>query len=539
MNNAGGCLSSCNISDKGFGEATFLHRVTCLPSCPLYGGFGAEGFRRSSAVGHHRFWFPAKLLDSVLLTPKLAGNKEMSTSRVPLAEVTNGLRILHKQHEEKLLHLVKSSEFRGLANRADQIRYLYDQSAGLTLSDIASVFSCSNSTIYRVIHANENQQDRKCEDPLVPRRPNALLTEQEELELIHWISEQQEYGDCVTSRDVRFMAQEIYSRRTGQQITFSKHWWRSFLTRHAEKLEVTLLRSQDEDRHAVTSSSVQAYMADLLRAFQGVVDRRQILNMDETGFAVRPSKDKTKKCVTVKGHRRVPKWRDEVDASHVSLVATVNLAGESLKPFFLTVTNVGYSGSLAVLCDDFAWYKTPRGYMTHQAMIQWIDDVLEPYVHRTREQLQDPTAKIVLIMDNLRCHYNEEVRKKLSLLGNVELVWLPAHSSHLFQPLDLFPFAELKKYYARQQKQKTRPLVDGKLLRVMHAWHEASFKPNILVGWARAGIDFHRDKSRPCLDIGTFTRKCMSSCVNDADLLDIPFRLWDEENADDEQALPA
>ena len=243
--------------------------------------------------------------------------------------------------------------------------------------------------------------------------------------------------------------------------------------------------------------------------------------------------------MTVKGDRRVPKWRDEVDASHVSLVAAVNLAGESLKPFFLTVTNVGYSGSLGFLRDDFSFYKTPRGYMTQQAMMKWIDDVLEPYVHLTRQQLQNSTAKIVLIMDNLRCHCNEEVKKKLSLLGQIELVWLPAHSSHLFQPLDLFPFAELKKYYARQQKQKTRPLVDGKLLRVMHAWHEASFKPNILIGWARAGIDFRPDTSRPCLHIGTFTRKCMSSWVNDADLLDIPFRLWDEENADDEQALQA
>ena len=172
----------------------------------------------------HSLWFPAKNPGTVRLTAKLAGNKEMTTTRVPLAEVTNSLRILHKEQEEKLLHVVKSSEFRRLANRTDQIRYLYAQSAGLTLADIASVFSCSNSTIYRVIHANEDQQDRKCESPHVPRRPNALLTEQEELELIQWISDQQEYGDCVTSRDVRLTAQEIYSRRSGQQITFSKHW---------------------------------------------------------------------------------------------------------------------------------------------------------------------------------------------------------------------------------------------------------------------------------------------------------------------------
>ena len=45
----------------------------------------------------------------------------------------------------------------------------------------------------------------------------------------------------------------------------------------------------------MTAASVQVCMADLLRAFQGVVDRRGIFNMDETGFAVRQLEDKTRR----------------------------------------------------------------------------------------------------------------------------------------------------------------------------------------------------------------------------------------------------
>ena len=49
-----------------------------------------------------------------------------------------------------------------------------------------------------------------------------------------------------------------------------------------------------------------------------------------------------------------------------------------MKPFFLTVTKVGYSGSLGFLRDDFTFYKTPRGSMTEQSMMKWIDDMLVP-----------------------------------------------------------------------------------------------------------------------------------------------------------------
>ena len=226
-----------------------------------------------------------------------------------------------------------------------------------------------------------------------------------------------------------------------------------------------------------------------MNAITSIKSSSQIINIDETGFSVRPNKDKAQKCVFIKTHRREPCWKQVRDANHVSFLASINLSGESLKPFFITKTEVKYDGILGPLKEDFAYAKTKTGYLTTKAMKLWINLVLKDYAINVRNELNDSNAKIIIIMDNFKCHINDEIQKEFQNIGNIELICLPPHSSHLFQPLDLFSFRELKRIYNLGIKTKTRLIVNDKIYDILKTWNQASFKMNLFITWSRAGID--------------------------------------------------
>ena len=89
-----------------------------------------------------------------------------------------------------------------------------------------------------------------------------------------------------------------------------------------------------------------------------------------------------------------------------------------------------------------------------------------------------------LIMDNATVHAIPDVLREVG----IQPIWLPPHSSHFLQVLDLLVFAELKKAYRTRRAKKTSPKLEGKLLRSLYAWNVATHHLTILKAWQRAGI---------------------------------------------------
>jgi hypothetical protein len=71
---------------------------------------------------------------------------------------------------------------------------------------------------------------------------------------------------------------------------------------------------------------------------------------------------------------------------------------------------------------------------------------------------------------------------------NIRIIWLPPHSSHFLQPLDLSVFGILKREYLDHWVKPTRPKVEGKLLRIHRAWHSATDPITISSAWTAAAI---------------------------------------------------
>ena len=456
--------------------------------------------------------------DKAKLSAICAGKHKMDQHAHSVGDIAPRLRNMQSKSKDRCLTRIRSSDFREFTTLRDQIRDIRKACPEMVLSEIAELFNVSISTVSRILNRGtpsgistplwSHEESRKA----------ALLTQNEEEALITWITKCQDYGVCATSSQVRSKAQSLYKKRTGIEHEFSRQWFFSFHQRHREKLEIRRILAREQERQKVPVSVVQKYLAALLSAIEGVMSREQIINLDETGFSVRPNKGKWKKCVVVRDHQRAPSWQETRDGSHVSLLAAINLKGDSLKPFFITKAEPSWDSLLSPLRDDFEYYKTEKGYLTSKAMLKWTETVLTPYVREVRRKLGDETAKIVLIMDNFTGHSNAEVLKAFENLGHIVLVWLPPHSSHLFQPLDLFPFGELKRIYSSLSTPKTRPLINGKLFRILKAWHQTSFRANLLVGWARAGIDAFPVPPHVRLDFRTLTRQCITECVDDVGL---------------------
>jgi hypothetical protein len=81
---------------------------------------------------------------------------------------------------------------------------------------------------------------------------------------------------------------------------------------------------------------------------------------------------------------------------------------------------------------------TPKGYLTGDAMNFRVEKVLLPYVHEIRVRRgNDITA--VLTLDGLRSH-NTAYTREMFETHAIHVIELPAHTTHLYQPLDLYIF---------------------------------------------------------------------------------------------------
>ena len=82
-------------------------------------------------------------------------------------------------------------------------------------------------------------------------------------------------------------------------------------------------------------------------------------------------------------------------------------------------------------------------------MIQYINEIISPYVKSQRDALQDPTLSAIVIMDNFRGQVTEPVYRLLEE-NNIHVCLLPPNTTDLLQPLDIAVNKPTKDYLKRR-----------------------------------------------------------------------------------------
>ena len=248
--------------------------------------------------------------------------------------------------------------------------------------------------------------------------------------LLRYIFEQREQGMAVATFDLVIKASTLSAEFGLKHFTARCSAIKRFLSAHSLVYRMGTHETQRRPEEVATEAA--EYMALVRQLLVGPHrDRRFILNMDQTPAWFSMSRKRTLEVIGVKTvHIRT----STNDTKRVTVAVTIASDGTVL-PLML-VFKGERTGRIAT--TEFSTYPTTHHYrcqkkawMDEQVMLDWVDDVLKPYIATAPEHVIP-----VLILDSYRCHMMASVVTRIQELG-VEVMHIPGGCTSLCQPVDV------------------------------------------------------------------------------------------------------
>ena len=164
----------------------------------------------------------------------------------------------------------------------------------------------------------------------------------------------------------------------------------------------------------------------------------QIFNCDESGFEF----DAINKIVaSARGIRHVPRV-SKGQHEKVTVLACASASGNTLPPLFIFKNK---SGRVPPSVKEDAppgtmFCAQKSGWIDRDIYLKWFNELFVPNLPQQRP--------VLLVVDGHKSHVTEDLINA-AIANNVIVFCLPAHASHLLQPLDLSLFGPLKKGWVK------------------------------------------------------------------------------------------
>jgi hypothetical protein len=279
--------------------------------------------------------------------------------------------------------------------------------------------------------------------------PNSMnLLKREEDIIVQHILDLDARGFSPRLAAIKDMADSLLAER--QRNPVGRNWAANFVKRRPE-LKVKFNRKYDYKR-ALSEDPV--VIQDWFRRVANIKAKHGILNddtynFDESGFMM--GQISTGAVVTSSERRGRAKTVQQGDREWTTVIQGINAMGWPIPPFII------FQGKNHLS----AWYKeedlphdwviavSENGWTTNKLGLQWLKHFDE---HTKRRTLG--VARL-LIIDGHESHDSLHFQQYCKD-NNIVTLCMPAHSSHLLQPLDVGCFAPLKKAYGRQAEDLMR-----------------------------------------------------------------------------------
>jgi hypothetical protein len=177
------------------------------------------------------------------------------------------------------------------------------------------------------------------------------------------------------------------------------------------------------------------------------VTEEDIFNFDETGFQM--GVISTSKVITTSDRKGRPRTKQPGNRKWVTAIEAVNARGWAIPPFII------FDGKL----HQTTWYHTgiPSTWRIAVSDNGWTNDKLGlEWIQHFHENTKHCMGKWrLLIFDGHGSHQTSEFRE-FCLQNCILTLCMPAHTSHILQPLDVSCFGPLKKAYGSQIENKMR-----------------------------------------------------------------------------------
>lgn len=280
----------------------------------------------------------------------------------------------------------------------------------------------------------------------------------------------------------------------------SNTWLKSFsarqnlITKRIQQVEAARLE-------AVTHRNVAAHISRV----QAAIDRfnikspSQIVNMDQTGMSFskmvgrslrRGFYDGAEKK-KVLGLQKTLSAKGSLD--RVTLMPVVDAAGKAYKPCVVYPGKLPHfrrvAGKLETLHDclpDSYLYYNDSSAANSEIILDWGKKFVEETKH-----VRENGNHMILVLDGYGGHIQLEFLQFMKD-NRIVVIALPAHTSHVLQPLDVTVFGPYKSYLQEELHRLSRVASHLNAFSVAaciwNAYSKAFVKPNIASGFVKCGI---------------------------------------------------
>ena len=319
--------------------------------------------------------------------------------------------------------------------------------------------------------------------------PKTVLTKEEEDRLMNYLIQMADMGYGLSREDVMFMAYAIVER-SGRKHPFQndkagRGWFDGFRARHPQ-LTIRLPQPLSHCRALCSNRETIDHFFGKLGALYGrpnlIAKPMQIFNADETGVSI---VHKPGKVVTEVGRRNVYAVTSAERGKTHTILSCVSASGYVLPPMMVYPRKKAVPDHIkkGALPNTF-FRNTENGWMNNDLFLQWFQFFLQNI---------PPTRPVLLIQDGHGSHVSIELIE-LARENGVHLLCLPAHTTHILQPLDVGVFKSFKAHFSKAchkylLKHPGRVITTDVIASlVAEAWPSSLTPLNIMSGFKKCGI---------------------------------------------------
>ena len=310
----------------------------------------------------------------------------------------------------------------------------------LSMRRVADIYKVSATTLSRRQRGTPSRRDSP------PNSKN--LTKLEEEAIVDYILDLDARSYPPRMADVEDMANCLLRGRS--QPPVGKHWASNFVKRQP-RLRTRYFRKYDYRRAQCEDPEV---IYAWFRLVQNIVSKYGIMdadiyNFDETGFMM--GIISSAMVITSAERKSDVKMRQPGNREWVTVIQGVGALGFRVPPFIIVAGKFHLASWYqdSTLPPDWVIATSSNGWTTNERGLEWIRHFNQHTKSRTIG------AYRLLVLDGHESHHSVDFELYCKE-NKIITLCMPAHSSHILQPLDVGCFGPLKKAYGRQIENKIK-----------------------------------------------------------------------------------
>lgn len=351
---------------------------------------------------------------------------------------------------------------------------------GCSIRSISQEFGIPRSTLHDHLSGTQNHT--------TAAEPQQTLSRVQEDHLTRWVLTQVALGVPPTHGQIREFASRVLQAQGATRTTVGKGWMTRFLRRNPV-LRTQRARKIDSVRiNGATDSIIRSWWPRLNIPAVKDIPPAHRYNFDEfglmegqgtNGLVVGSSRTRAVQR-KVPGSRAWTSFLECISATGVSLPPAVIFKGKTLQQQWFPIDKSELK--------TWKFTSTDKGWINRVVALEWLQEVFIP-----RTQPQDHSQRRLLICDGHDSHTADDFMWAC-YENNIQLLFLPPHTSHVVQPLDLSVFSPLKHTYRKllnKMNSWSESTVVGKQMMIkciVEARKQAITAHNIKAGWRASGL---------------------------------------------------